>query len=44
MNIKGLPLREYLKLLNLIIYWDLMDYNERMRERDDQSKNDVERH
>ena len=32
MEIKGLPFREYMALLNLIIYWDLMDYNERMRE------------
>lgn len=43
MNIRGLPLREYLKLLNLIIYWDLMDYNERTR-KDEQDRNDVEHH
>lgn len=31
MEIKGKPFREYMQLLNLIIYWDIMDYNERMR-------------
>ncbi len=31
MSIKGKPFREYMQLLNLIIYWDLVDYNERMR-------------
>ena len=31
MNIKGKSFREYMQLLNLIIYWDIMDYNERMR-------------
>ena len=31
MEIKGRPFREYMQLLNLIIYWDIMDYNERMR-------------
>lgn len=31
MEIKGRPFREYMQLLNLIIYWDLVDYNERMR-------------
>ena len=36
MEIKGKPFREYLQLLNLIIYWDIMDYNEkeRMKEND----------
>ena len=32
MDIKGKPFREYMQLLNLIIYWDLVDYNERIRE------------
>ena len=31
MDIKGKSFREYMQLLNLIIYWDLVDYNERMR-------------
>lgn len=36
MEIKGKPFREYMQLLNLIIYWDIMDYNEkeRMKEND----------
>lgn len=36
MEIKGKPFREYIKLLNLIIYWDIMDYDEkeRMKEND----------
>ena len=29
MDIKGKSFREYMQLLNLIIYWDLVDYNER---------------
>lgn len=29
MDIKGKTFREYMQLLNLIIYWDLVDYNER---------------
>ena len=36
MEIKGKPFHEYMQLLNLIIYWDIMDYNEkeRMKEND----------
>ena len=36
MEIKGKPFREYMQLLNLIIYWDIMDYDEkeRMKEND----------
>lgn len=36
MEIKGKPFHEYIKLLNLIIYWDIMDYDEkeRMKEND----------
>ncbi len=36
MEIKGKPFREYMQLLNLIIYWDIIDYNEkeRMKEND----------
>lgn len=36
MEIKGKPFREYMQLLNLIIYWDIMDYieKERMKEND----------
>lgn len=36
MEIKGKPFREYMQLLNLLIYWDIMDYNEkeRMKEND----------
>lgn len=32
MGIKGKPFREYMQLLNLIIYWDIMDYIERPKE------------
>lgn len=31
MDIIGKPYHEYIKLLNLIIYWDIMDFNERER-------------
>ena len=36
MEIKGKPFREYMQLLNLIIYWDIIDYDEkeRMKEND----------
>ena len=38
MEIKGKPFREYMQLLNLLIYWDIMDYNEKERkEENDQT-------
>ena len=37
MNIRGLPFREYMQLLNLLIYWDLIDYNERTKENEVES-------
>lgn len=39
MEIRGKSFREYMALLNLIIYWDIMDYNERTRE-NEQDEND----
>ena len=37
MDIKGKPFREYMQLLNLIIYWDLVDYDERIRSNESES-------
>jgi hypothetical protein len=31
MDIRGKSFREYMQLLNLIIYWDIIDYNERIK-------------
>lgn len=40
MEIRGKSFREYMQLLNLIIYWDIMDYNERTR-KDEQSESTI---
>ena len=38
MEIKGKPFREYMQLLNLIIYWDILDYNERIKKEKENGK------
>lgn len=42
MEIKGKPFREYMQLLNLIIYWDIMDYNEKERIKENDQIIDVQ--
>lgn len=41
MEIRGLPFREYMALLNLIIYWDLMEYNDKERKKESNESESV---